>query len=73
MILVIITDGNVVRNNVLQIEQPFSQEDLYRLSEVLNTNLSGLTVEEINLPLIQKIKKEMKVDQTMMDGFAGRD
>ena len=47
VILVIITDGNVVRNNVLQIEQPFSQEDLYRLSEVLNTNLSGLTVEEI--------------------------
>ena len=69
VILVIITDGNVVRNNVLQIEQPFSQEDLYRLSEVLNTNLSGLTVEEINLPLIQKIKREMKVDQTMMDGL----
>ena len=48
-------------------------------SEVLNTNLSGLTVEEINLPLIQKIKKEtvsythldVYKRQTLLDVFKG--
>lgn len=67
VILVVITDGNIVRNNVLRTERSLQQADMYNLSEVLNRHLTGRTIEEISLPLIQQMKREMAVDQTLME------
>ena len=69
VILVIVTDGNIVRNHVLKVERPLSQTESGRLSEVLNSNLQGLTMEEINLPVIQKIRRELGADQDMVTGL----
>jgi len=67
VILVVITDGNIVRNNVLRTERSLQQTDMYHLSEVLNHHLAGRTIEEISLPLIQQMKREMAIDQTLME------
>ena len=69
VILVLVTDGNIVRNHVIPISHPLRQEELYQLSDVLNENLSGLAVSEMNLPLIQKIKRECRVEADMMDSL----
>ena len=69
VILVLVTDGNIVRNHVIPISQPLRQEELYQLSDVLNHNLSGLAVSEMSLPLIQKIKRECKVEADMMESL----
>lgn len=67
VILVLVTDGNIVRNHVIPLEQPLRNEELYRVSDVLNHNLSGLSVSEMNLPIIQKIKRESGVTPGTMD------
>lgn len=59
IILVIVTDGNIVKNNVLNIKRPIDVERLSYLSNMLNAYLQGLTIKDINLPLIQEIKSRM--------------
>ena len=54
--LVIVTDGNIVRNHVIKVARSLTHEESDRLSQVLNANLQGLTMEAINLPVIQKIR-----------------
>lgn len=71
VILVLVTDGNIVRNHVIPIARPMKPEALYRLSDVLNRNLAGLAVSEMNLPLIQKIKHESQIESEMMESLLG--
>lgn len=66
VILVIVTDGNIVRNHVLKVTRSLSHEESDRLSKVLNSNLQGLTIEEINLPVIQKMRRELGADQGLV-------
>ncbi len=69
VILVVVTDGNIVRNHVIPVRGEYRQEELYQLTDILNRHLCGLTVSEINLPVIQQIKRETQMGQEMMDGF----
>lgn len=69
VILVLVTDGNIVRNHIVKIHKLYTQDDLYKLTDRLNSNLCGMTVSDITLPLIQKIKKETKIDQELFDGL----
>lgn len=56
LLSVVVMDGNAVRNRIIDIGSPLNNEDLLKLNMLLNTNLSGLTVNDINLALIQKMK-----------------
>ena len=58
LLAVIVLNGNIVKNNILDIGSDIGQEALSRLNFCLNNNLNGLSIEEINLPLITKIKDE---------------
>lgn len=55
---VVVMDGNLVRNRIINVEEPLSSENLLRLNMLLNTSLNGLAVSDINLGLIQKIKEQ---------------
>jgi heat-inducible transcriptional repressor len=57
LLSVVVMDGNAIRNRIIDIDEPLNAEDLLKLNMLLNTNLSGLTVNDINLGLIQKMKK----------------
>ncbi len=57
LLSVVVMDGNVVRNRIIKLEQSLSNEDILKLNMLLNTNLSGLTVNDINLALIQKMRQ----------------
>ncbi|MCD8078773.1 MAG: heat-inducible transcriptional repressor HrcA [Lachnospiraceae bacterium] len=58
LLAVVVTEGNIVKNNILQVGGELSQEDLLSLNLLLNSNLNGLTMEEINLDIITKMKEE---------------
>ncbi len=53
---VIVTDGNMANNYVFEVQSSVTQQELNKLSFILNDQLHGLNVEEINLPLIERIK-----------------
>ena len=69
MILVVITDGNIVRNNVIRTKHPVQVEDTYRMTDILNAHLSGRTIDGLNTEELAKIKHEMQADSTMMEGL----
>ncbi len=58
LLAVVVTEGNIVKNNILHVGCEISQEDLLSLNLLLNSNLNGLTMEEINLDIITKMKEE---------------
>ncbi len=53
---VVVMDGNLVKNKMIEIDQPLDNEDMLKLNMLLNSNLNGLTADDINLSLISRMK-----------------
>ena len=53
---VVVMDGNLVKNKMIALPEPLDNEELFKLNMLLNTNLNGLTVHDINLSLITRMK-----------------
>ncbi len=58
VIAVIVLGGNVIKNKIIPIEEPISNENLLKLNMLLNTTLNGMAIEEINLGLIARLKEQ---------------
>ncbi len=58
LLAVIVLDGNIIKNNIFDIGEDISDETVLSLNLLLNNNLNGLRLEEINLGIITKIKEE---------------
>ena len=58
LIAVIVTDANIVTNKILDIETTISDQELLRINLLLNSTLNGMSIGEINLGLITKLKGE---------------
>jgi heat shock gene repressor HrcA len=58
LLAVIVIEGNIVRNKMLNIAEPLDNETLLKLNILLNTGLNGLTIEEINLGTISMLKEK---------------
>ncbi len=55
---VVVIEGNVVKNHILDLDEEISEEQVLKLNLLLNTRLNGLTLADINLGLISNIKEE---------------
>ncbi|MDD6102899.1 MAG: heat-inducible transcriptional repressor HrcA [Clostridiales bacterium] len=58
LLVVIVIEGNIIKNKMLKLDEPLSNETLIKLNIMLNTFLQGLDQNEISLGLIQKMKEE---------------
>lgn len=58
MLAVVVLGGDIVKNNILDIGEDISTEDVLRLNLLLNNHLNGLSMEEINLGIISRMKEE---------------
>lgn len=58
LILVCVTDGNVIKNQIIDVSTRLSEQTLLQLNVLLNTNLTGKFVEQINLSDIKSIKNK---------------
>ena len=55
---VVVMEGNLIKNKMIEVAEPLDAETLLKLNMLLNTNLNGLTVHDINLTLIARMKEE---------------
>ncbi len=55
VLMVVVTEGNLIKNKIIQVDTPLDNETILKLNLLLNSSLNGLTVEEINLTLISKL------------------
>lgn len=58
ILAVIVVEGNVIKNNILSVDEELSDETLLKLNILLNTNLNGLSMQEINLGMIAALKQQ---------------
>lgn len=58
---VVVIDGNIVKNHIIELEDTIDDETVLKLNLLLNTRLNGLSLAEINLGLISNIKEEAGV------------
>lgn len=58
ILAVVVAEGNVIKNNVIAVSESLSDETLLKLNLLLNTNLCGKAIEEINLPMITTMKQQ---------------
>lgn len=63
---VVVMDGNIVKNKIIPVAEPLDNETMLKLNILLNTNLNGLTVNEINLGLIAKLREQAGIHEEII-------
>ncbi len=58
ILAVIVVEGNVIKNQLLSVTESLDDETMLKLNILLNTHLNGLSLEEINLGTIAKLKAQ---------------
>ncbi len=67
LLLVTVAEGNIINNKIIDIEGEISDAELLNLNLLINTSLNGLTVEEINLSIMNKLRTDAGVYGDIVD------
>ncbi|MCI8381375.1 MAG: heat-inducible transcription repressor HrcA [Lachnospiraceae bacterium] len=68
LLAVIVVEGNMIRNNILETEETLDDETILKLNMLLNTNLNGLSIDEINLGMIAAMKQTAGIHSEIVSG-----
>lgn len=55
LLCVIVMEGNIIKNKILDLKKELDNETLLKLNIIFNSNLNGLTLEEINIGIISRM------------------
>lgn len=66
LLAVVVIEGNVIKNNILNVEEELDDETLLKLNILLNTHLNGLSLEEINLSMITAMKQQAGIHSSIV-------
>ena len=67
LLIVTVVEGNIIKNTIVNVQEEISNEDILNLNILLNSNLNGLTIEEINLGVISKMKEQAGTHSQVVD------
>lgn len=56
LLVVIVVEGNIIKNTMIPIRSELTDDRLLNLNILLNNALNGLSIEEINLEVISRLK-----------------
>lgn len=57
-LVVVVTNAGIVHNSLIKISESILPDMLIMISTILNSKLSGLTIEQVNMRVISEIAKE---------------
>lgn len=58
IVAVVVVEGNIVKNKMINVDEPIDNETMLKLNMLLNTSLNGLAIEEINLGMVAGLKEK---------------
>ena len=58
LVAVIVVGDNVAKNRLIHVERPLNNEEVLKLNLLLNTFLTGASVNEINIELMQAMRRQ---------------
>ena len=67
ILAVIVAEGNIVKNKMINIDHGLDQQTVLEMNILLNTALNGLTIEEINLSTISKLKEQAGIHSEVVN------
>lgn len=67
LLLVTVAEGNIINNKIIDIDSEISENEILNLNLLINTSLNGLTVEEINLSVMNKLRTDAGVYSDIVD------
>lgn len=71
LLVVVVVEGNIIKNTIVPVSVEVTDEEVLNLNILLNTNLNGLTVEEINLAVITRLKEQAGMHREVVDLVLG--
>lgn len=66
LVAVIVVEGNIIKNNMIHVNEYLDDETILKLNILLNTSLGGLSIGEINLAMIQRLKQQAGVHEAII-------
>ena len=66
LLVIVVAERNQVKDHLIHLEQPINQELLTRLSVCINQELRGMSLEDIDLNCIHRIKGSDQQEQKIM-------
>lgn len=74
LVAVVVCENNVIRNQIINLEEEMDDETILKLNLLLNTNLNGLPIQDINLGMIARLKEQAGIHSgvvaTVLDAVA---
>lgn len=67
LLAVIVVDGNIIKNQMIHVDLALDNEDVLKFNILLNTFLQGASLEDINLEMIQAMKKQAGEYENILD------
>ena len=67
LLLVTVAEGNIINNKIIDIDSEISESEILNLNLLINTSLNGLTIEEINLGIMNKLRADAGVYGDIVD------
>ncbi len=61
LLAVVVAEGNRIKNEIIDLDEPMTDDTIFKLNFLLNTYLNGLEASEINLGLIAQLKEQAGV------------
>ena len=58
LLLVIVLEGNIINNKIIDIDKNLSDKEIFNLNLLLNTSLNGLSVADMNINIVTKLQKD---------------
>ena len=66
ILAVVVLNNNIVKNQVINVEEPLDNETLLKLNILLNSGLNGLSLQEINLATIARLKEQAGIHSSIV-------
>ena len=67
LLVVVVVEGNIIKNTMIDIGEDLGEQELLNLNILLNSSLNGLTIEEINLGIISKLKEDAGIHSKVIE------
>ena len=67
ILLVIVSESDVIKNAVLRVNEVYTPENLQIISKMLNMRLQGLTIDKITGIALESLKNEMSMFRSMIE------
>ena len=66
LLAVVVAEGNIIRNQIINLEEEMDDETILKLNLLLNTNLNGLPIADINLGMIARLKEQAGIHSSVV-------